>query len=92
MSRITGPGGPHDKGGVIIDTTDAILLDTVNVAIVGTTTTKNNEEIVIALELEGKINNQQERGEVLYLFDADGAAAIVAFLAMLCVLVIFLIR
>lgn len=78
MSRIAGPGGPYDEEGVVIDTTDAILMDSVNVAIVGSVTDKEVTEIVFALELEGKLNNKPDRQTNLYLFDADGAAAIVA--------------
>lgn len=78
MSKIAGPGGPYDEDAVVIDTEDAVLMDSINVAIVGTVKDKDVREIVIALEIEGKLNNKPERVETLYLFDADGAAALVS--------------
>jgi hypothetical protein len=37
----------------------------------------------IGLELEGRINRSKDRGRVLYLFDADGAAALLTQLIAL---------
>jgi hypothetical protein len=71
---IAGPGGPHDQGGVVIDTRRAVLLETTTVAKVDN---PSDGRTFVALELEGRINRSSERADILYLFDADGAAAIV---------------
>jgi hypothetical protein len=78
MGRIAGPGGPYDKDAVVVDTTGAILMDTVNVAVVGAIRQGKMDEVVLALELEGRVNKEKRREDNLYLFDADGAAAIVS--------------
>lgn len=82
---IAGPGGPHERHGVVIDTTDAILLDSCTVAVVEPF--KDGERISDkpwwVLNLAGRINKRQERADIAYLFDADGAAAIITELIAL---------
>jgi hypothetical protein len=78
MGRIAGPGSPYDKDQVVVDTTDAVLMDTVEVAVVGAIREGKMEEVVLALELAGRVNKSKRREDNLYLFDADGAAAIVS--------------
>lgn len=69
---IAGPGGPKDRNGVVLDATRAVLLDRVDVCAVETT-----QGDAIACLLAGRINRSRDRAEVLFLFDLDGAAAIV---------------
>lgn len=71
---IAGPGGPHDWSAVVLDTRNAVLLEGIDVSLF--TDSKNGESI--ALLLQGRINRSQDRAKVLYLFDADGAAALVS--------------
>jgi hypothetical protein len=71
--RIVGPGGPHDKGGVVVDTRDAILLDEQMVA-----TADSSEASIIAIELMGRVNRSERRDSRLFLMNGDGAAAIVS--------------
>jgi hypothetical protein len=78
MGKISGPGGPYDRDQVVVDTTDAILMDTVEVAVVGMIREGKMDEVVLALELEGRVNKSKRREDNLYLFDADGAAAIIS--------------
>lgn len=71
---IAGPGGPHDRNSVIIDTTDAVLLDGSDVCLVET----SNGTPVLALLLEGRINKTTDRARNLYLLNEDGAAVLVS--------------
>lgn len=73
---IAGPGGPHDRGGVVIDTRHAVLLETVDVSTL-------DEANAIAMSLGGRINRSKDRANVLFLFGTDGAAAIVTELIAL---------
>jgi hypothetical protein len=71
---IYGPGGPYDRGQVIIDTRYAVLLEETVVSMVDN---PSDGRRVASMLLHGRVNRATERTRVLYLFDADGAAAIV---------------
>lgn len=75
---IAGPGGPYDRDAVVVDTTNAVLLDTTVAAIVALTRGGKADGDAIALTLEGRVNHREARAEVLYLMDEDGAAALIA--------------
>lgn len=77
---IAGPGGPHDANSVIIDTTDAVLLDHSVVTLMGS---PNNPKPYLAMLLEGRINKTTDRARNLYLMNEDGAAALVTELLAL---------
>lgn len=77
---IAGPGGPHDRNAVILDTTDAVLLDHSTVTLVET---PNHTAPVLAMLLEGRINKTTDRARNLYLLNEDGAAALVTELIAL---------
>jgi hypothetical protein len=70
---IAGPGGPYDRDGVVVDTRNAVILDTSNVAMA---TNPSDGRRVVAVLLGGKINQSVQRTDVLFLTGADGAAAI----------------
>lgn len=75
---ISGPGGPHDMDGVVVDTTNAVLLSNSTVTIVEAARRgEARREPVVALMLEGRINKAPTRTRVLYMMNGDGAAAIV---------------
>jgi len=81
---IAGPGGPHDRNAVVIDATNAVLFDGMNVAIIEAV--KNGVktgQAMWCMNLEGRINKTQDRSAVNYLFNPDGAAAIVSELMAL---------
>lgn len=71
-------GSPFGRHDALIDATKAVLLDTVNVVLVGTATWGQGAGRAIGLELGGRINKAQARTSVLYLMDEDGAAALVS--------------
>jgi hypothetical protein len=73
--QIAGPGGAHDFGENVLDTRRAVLMEGVQVCQVDN---PSDGRKFIALELEGRINQSKDRARVLYLFDADGAAALVS--------------
>lgn len=72
---VVGPGGPFDEGSVLFDTRRAVLLSHTQVAKVDN---PSDGRRFFGLELSGRINRSPDRAQVLYLFDADGAAAIVS--------------
>lgn len=75
MSKhIVGPGGPHDRNGVVVDTTDAVLLDGWCTAVVHL----DEQGAAFALDLSGKVNKQNRRSDVLYMLDGTAAATLVA--------------
>lgn len=76
---ITGGGGPHDRNAVGIDTRGAVLLDGVTAAVAHAVDGDDS----VALLLRGRVNLSRDRARVLYLVDADGAAAIVTELESL---------
>lgn len=71
---IAGPGGPHNRNSVIVDGTNAVLLDSTDVCLMET----RGGNVILAMLLEGRINKTQDRASNLYLFDEDGAAALVS--------------
>lgn len=76
---IAGPGGPHDRNSVIVDTTNAVILDATTVTEVETLTGTP----ALAMLLEGRIARTRDRARNLYLMDEDGAAALVTELIAL---------
>jgi len=78
---IAGPGGPHDLGAVIVDTTNGIVLDQVDVSTIDRE--EQGKESIIALVLGGRIIRTQDRAEVLFMFGTDGAASIITELIAL---------
>jgi len=76
---IAGPGGPHDRNSVIVDTTNAVILDASTVTEVETLTGRP----ALAMLLEGRIARTTERARNLYLMEEDGAAALVTELIAL---------
>lgn len=77
---IAGPGGPHDLNAAVIDTTNAVLLDSSDVCLVGS---PGNPKSYLAVLLEGRINKTTDRARNLYLMNEDGAAALVTELMAL---------
>jgi hypothetical protein len=76
---IAGPGGPHDRDSVIVDTTNAVILDHSTVTQVETLTGAP----ALAMLLEGRIARTPDRARNLYLMNEDGAAALVTELIAL---------
>lgn len=70
---ISGPGGPHDRDGVVLDTTNAIIADYQEVA---TLTNPSDGRRFGALLAEGRINRTRDRASVMLLLGPDGLAAL----------------
>ena len=79
---IAGPGGPHERQSVVLDTSKAVLVDYAE-ACIAHLTRKGQPVDAVALMLAGKINGSPDRSRILYLTDWDGAADIVAHLLSL---------
>jgi hypothetical protein len=78
--NIAGPGGPNDRHSLVIDTTDAVLLDGNTVSLMEV---PGRLSPILAMLLEGRINKTTDRARNLYLMDEDGAAALVSELVAL---------
>ena len=73
---MSGPGGPHDRSGVVLDARHAVLLETVDVSTLDPERGARGQA-ALALVLGGRINQSRDKASVLFLFGTDGAAAIV---------------
>jgi hypothetical protein len=69
-------GDPHAVGGALLDARSAVLLDTVDVALVDTKA--DEEPVAMLLALGGRINYADDRVQHAYLFGPDGAAGLVS--------------
>jgi hypothetical protein len=74
-------GDPYARGNVLLDVRKAVLMDSIDVSLVDTK--REGEPPRLAMLLAGRINFSQGRARQLYLFDEDGAAAIVSELVAL---------
>lgn len=75
---MVGSGGPHEQGQVLLDARHAILMDSMEVS-----TLDRADHFAIAMVLRGRINQTQDRANVLFIFGSDGAAAIITELLAL---------
>lgn len=71
------PGIRTRTAGALVDARNAILLDEVDVCLVDPNPGEPEEHGRVALTLAGRVNMRDERSSVLFMFGADGAAAIV---------------
>jgi hypothetical protein len=77
-TMVDAAGDPYARHGVIIDARNAVLMQNVNVSMVEPHGHGAPPDPILALTLGGRINKRTEHAEHLYLFDVDGAAAIVS--------------
>jgi hypothetical protein len=80
---MTGPGGSRDQGGVLLDLTDVVLLDGMNVCTVDEVRLGESQGQAIFMMLEGRINKKTDRVSVGFAFPPDGAAALITELLSL---------
>lgn len=80
MSNIIG-GTPTGDGDALIDTTGAVLLDDIEIVLMGAKH-DNGVEALICLQLAGRINKTTSRDQKLYILGADHAATICANLVV----------
>jgi hypothetical protein len=74
---IAGPGGPHERDAVVVDTRNAVMLDYTEVTLVKAVRAGKIDETVVALLMEGRVNKTTDRTRVVYMIGADGVAALV---------------
>jgi hypothetical protein len=74
---VAGPGGPHDRRGVILDASHAVILDHAEVVAL------EDHPGTVAMVLSGRVNRTEDRASVMFIFDTDGAAAITTELTAL---------
>jgi hypothetical protein len=83
---IVGPGGPFDENAVVVDASEAVLLEHVNVCLVEAARRGVwDDKPALAMALEGRINQSSDRAEITYFFNEDGAAALISQLVGLAV-------
>jgi len=80
---ISGPGGPHDRGAFIIDTTGCVLLNGIDVCTVDQVIAGKLAGQAIYMTLQGRVNKTTRQVQVGYLFGPDGAAAMIVELLSL---------
>jgi hypothetical protein len=76
-------GGPRDRGAVILDLTDSVLLDYTEVCTVDTVRQGVMGSQAIFLTMHGRINKTTDRVQTGYLLNTDGAAALITQLLAL---------
>lgn len=81
--NISGPGGPHDFGAVVIDMTDVVLLEGMHASTVDTVRNGVNQGTAIYMQLDGRVNKTTRRVRVGFMMPPDGAAAIITELMAL---------
>lgn len=75
---ISGPGGAYDEDAVVLDITNAVVLEACEVAIMGAVRKGVlDPKPISALVLRGRINKTETRVQILFLMNEDGAAGIV---------------
>lgn len=80
---VAGMGGSKVRNSMVVDTRSAVLMDDVTVLEVEAQRRGLPGQRVLAMTLEGRINKTEDRSAILYLFDADGAAALITELLAL---------
>jgi hypothetical protein len=80
---IVGPGGPLDRGGVVLDMTDCVLLDAMDVCTVDSIRDSRIDGQMIYMTLQGRVNKTRDRVQVGFTFGSDGAAALIVELLSL---------
>lgn len=81
---MSGPGGPRDRGAVVLDMTDVVLLDGAEVCTIDNVV--RNAVFggqAIFMTLAGRVNKTTRRVQVGYIFGPDGAAALITQLLAL---------
>lgn len=79
----TGPGGSRDRFGVVIDTTDAVLMQSVHVTVMEAVRAGAMDGRVTFMTLGGRVNKTTRNVDVGFMFGPDGAAAIITELLAL---------
>lgn len=81
---VSGPGGAHDVGMVVVDATNVVLMGSVECCLINTVSNGLTQQHRVYLLLGGRINHTDEVSRTGFIFDLDGAAAIITQLLALC--------
>jgi hypothetical protein len=73
-------GDPHARGGVVLDSRGAVLMDEIDVALVDT---KRDDRPAMMMVLGGRVNMETRRTSQAFMFGADGAAGLATELVAL---------
>lgn len=81
--EVLGPGGPRDRGAVLLRAEGAVLLESCEVATMDAVRAGRLGGQVVYMTLAGRVNKRAERASVGFMFGPDGAAAIITELLAL---------
>lgn len=71
-------GDPFARGGVLLDARHAILMEEVDVCLVDSDPSDEGAEPLLMMLLSGRVNMRDEHAKVMFMFGADGAAAVIS--------------
>lgn len=75
---ISGPGGPYDENAVVLDITNAVILEACEVALMGAVRKGVLDEMpIVTMVLRGRVNKTPDQVQVLFMLNEDGAAGII---------------
>lgn len=80
---MAGPGGSRERGAVLLDLTDVVLLGGMEVCTVDQVRAGESQGPAIFMTLSGRINKTSDHTQVGYIMDTDGAAALITELLAL---------
>lgn len=80
---IIGSGGSRDQGAVLLDFTDVVLLESMDVCTIDTVRGGALNEQAIFMTLQGRINKTKDRVQAGFVFGPDGAAGLITELLAL---------
>lgn len=81
--RMSGPGGPHDRNGVIIDPTNMVLSEGMEVCVMDTVRQGSLDGQVTYLQIHGRINRSQDRVSLGFALSTDAVAGLITELLSL---------
>jgi hypothetical protein len=80
---ISGPGGPHDRHGVVLDLTDVVLLGGIDVSVVEIGRNGALDGQMAYLLMHGRVNKTDREVSVGFVTHTDGVAAMITELLAL---------
>jgi hypothetical protein len=76
-------GSPREQGTALLDLTDVVLMESMDVATVDRIKDSESQGQAIFMTLSGRINKKTDHASVGFIFGSDGAAALITELLSL---------
>jgi hypothetical protein len=71
-------GDPYARGSVVMDARNAVLMDTIDVCLMDADPSDRDADPRLVMLLGGRVNMRDERTQAMFMFGADGAAAVIS--------------